>query len=980
MTNKAQYKFKLMLGTTGNRPLANVGYAILANGKILAKGKTTGTGETDVFEVVGLASVKVEIFNPRLNQGKGGYIIPDLHGKNASAILLNNRVLDQISQVQNKSLKMSDVFNNKTSNTTQPPLMIKPEPQTIPLRLKSYIIVELRDHLKRAFKTRLNYDVLDESGKIITIDNKELKGLRTTRAGLTQQHFVEHAVKLRFYGGDLGSVKVSTEQVSPFFAHQDILRTLDVKTAPAITVPNVKNTTLLAGKKNIPIIVDPKTNEIYVLSPQDFKDFLEISGSLTSAMKNVHERREKVNTLMALEAKTPAQIREAEKNLGLAQDDAIKALNQRFKNQADIREVVAFEMFTTADGKQKLNAVRKYTSDSQHVKNKNNRLNKFEYKLNYQVPWKNASDTAKTDHKDGTLMTIDGKKFKENLVKTIKDINVELVKVKGGSSVTYVPDPNIFGITATELVESYQTSESSTVDVQAQWLRLIAGTGYDGTVKWGTQGFQAKGSAYAQAKMVLLEGKKKWLWAYPSLKGWIMEADGVPMGAIRFICGAEIYGFSGAIFAASSAFAVTVSNDGSKQMLTSIAKDPKETLSTRLNSAGRSVLAIKKGQMDDKVSPDNQFNAGINAFAGMQASISPFGGLQWLDPENSKDFSDLAKISPTLGLSAGIGGSADFQLYYDRGAFRFKASIAACYGVGGKGALEFVVDFKNIYQLMRFVAYQLTYVTFKKLVYMLHADFILLHKISMMLPFEEDSSFVQSISAINRKFVVFTQKLKIAEQRIAMCRKINEKGQWLKYLSPESRGCFLYHITRHGLLTRWHDPTESEGWRIIGTDKEYDFPEHKEAVLNLFKSVTVVNHWTNTLQHMSPDGERSAKSISENESELLDFLNLGRRIQGILPLADLKKIKERINQDHNFPENYSSGNKYIDEYLKIRGQRILAYPKDYKIANFGTQEFKQIQLAQHLEKPEIFIAQAPQPIEELDISRYTETDTKTWIA
>ncbi|WEI09271.1 hypothetical protein PYR73_13620 [Acinetobacter soli] len=78
-------------------------------------------------------------------------------------------------------------------------------------------------------------------------------------------------------------------------------------------MPDIKNTTLLAGKQNIPIIVDPVTKEIYVLSPQDFKDFLDVSGSLTNAMKTLHERREKVNTLMALEAKTPEQIREAEK-------------------------------------------------------------------------------------------------------------------------------------------------------------------------------------------------------------------------------------------------------------------------------------------------------------------------------------------------------------------------------------------------------------------------------------------------------------------------------------------------------------------------------------------------------------------------------------------------------------------------------------------------------------------------------------------
>lgn len=977
MTNKAQYKLKLLLGENGSKPLANTAYVITAQGKILSKGSTSSVGETAVFEVVGLTSIQVKIFNPKHNNGKGGYIFPELFNHKASDILINNNVLDSINDLQNKKINLDEIFKNKNQKNAN---ILVPEKKinVTTLRLRPYIIVDLRDHLKRIFKTRLNYDVLDASGNIIKENNKELKGLKTEKAGLTQLYYSNEAVKFRFYNGDLGSVKVSTDLITPFFSHQEVLKIQYVKTAPAVTMPDIKNTTLLAGKQNIPIIVDPVTKEIYVLSPQDFKDFLDVSGSLTNAMKTLHERREKVNTLMALEAKTPEQIREAEKNLGIAQDEAIKTLNQKFKNQADIREVIAFEMFTTSDGRQKMNAMRKYTNESQHIKNKNNRLNKFEYRLNYEVPWNASTQTAKTGHKDNTLMTIDREKFKENFTKTVEGIHAEVYKTKGEKSITFVPDPKIFGITATELVESYKTSDSSTVDVQAQWLRLIASTGYDGTLKWGAKGLQASGSAYAQAKMVLLEGKKKWLWAYPSLQGWVMQIDNVPLGAIRFICGAEIYGFSGAVFAASSAFAVTIDNNSGKQMLSSIKRDPKATLANSLNSSKRAILDIKKGGMDDQVNEDNKFNAGINAFAGMQANITPFGGLQWLDPEKPKDFSDLAKISPTLGLSAGVGGSADFSLYYDKGAFRFKASIAACYGVGGKGALEFTVDLNKIDQLIKFIAYQLTYVSFKKLVYMTENTFMLLHKVSMLLPFEKNNNFIKSVTLINLRFLDFKSRMNMAEQRIAMCRKINAKGQWLKYLSPESRGCFLYHITRHGLLTRMNDPSESEGWWILGTDKEYDFPEHKEAVLNLFKSVTVVSHWTNTLQHMHPDGEISTQSIAVNESELLDFLNLGRK-GGVLPLADLKKIKILINQDHNFPKDYRSGNKYIDEYIKMRGERILAYPKDYMIANFDSQEFKKLQLAQGLVQSDIFLAQAPAPIDQIDSDKYEITRDQTWM-
>jgi len=54
MTNKAQYKLQLLLGDTGNTPLAGVAYTVIANGKVLSQGKTTATGETLIFEVIGL--------------------------------------------------------------------------------------------------------------------------------------------------------------------------------------------------------------------------------------------------------------------------------------------------------------------------------------------------------------------------------------------------------------------------------------------------------------------------------------------------------------------------------------------------------------------------------------------------------------------------------------------------------------------------------------------------------------------------------------------------------------------------------------------------------------------------------------------------------------------------------------------------------------------------------------------------------------
>lgn len=990
MSNQTNYQLQVFQGNNTKKPLSNTKYRISFNGKVIINDKTDLLGKTKFISISGNPIVKLEVYNPKMNNGKGGYIVPSLYYlPDASKIMLGLLTLDDYKLT--KPLTLDNVGKN-SGKVAQRPLVLLPEDKVInkvqQVFLKPYLFVQLLKTDKKVFVTRLNYDVLYSTAKknskdekdIVKVDGKFLKGLRTRRDGLTDFINVDFPVIIKFYGGDLGNINVYTEVLYPFYAHQDIFKIQYVKAAPATTALKIDNTTYLAGKQNIPIIVDPVTKEIYVLSPDDFKEFLEISGGLTKKIKNMHESREKVNTLMALEAKTPEQIRQAEKEMGIAQDEAINEMNKQFKNQADIKEVLAFEMFTTQDGQQKLNAVRKYTKNSQHIQNKNNRLNEFAYKLNYPVPWRSGNHEATAGIATGRFAAIDKAKFQENFQKTVEDISTEIHKVNGEKSITLVPNAalsKMFGITATELVESSETSDSSTVDVQAQWLRLIASTGYDGTVKWGTKGFQASGSAYAEAKIVLLEGKKKWLWAYPSLKGCILAADGVEMGAIRFICGAEIYGFSGAVFAASSAFAVTVGNDSTKQFLTSVKRDPKATVTNAFNTSKRAVLNIKKAEMGEEVPEENKFNAGINAFAGMQANITPFGGIQWLDPENPKDFTDLAKISPTLGLSAGAGFAGEFSLYYADGAFRFKASLALCWGAGGKGGLEFTVDMKNIYMLVKFIAYQLTYVSFKKLTYMLHDDFILLHKVSMMLPFEN----LQKITGnIVRSFEEFKISLAQAEKRIAMCRKINAKPQWLKYLSPESRGCFLYHITRHGWKTRMLDPSEREGWGVLNTDKEYALPEHKQAVINIFQSVTQVSHWTNTLQHMSGEGGVSSKSIAENEKELLEFLNLGNKAGGILPLSNLKEVIAKINHDHDFPEDYESGNKYIDQYIKMRGKRILEYPKDYMITRFDSPEFRQIQIAEGLEKPEIFLVQAPKPIEELDVAMYSnEEENQTWM-
>ena len=43
-------------------------------------------------------------------------------------------------------------------------------------------------------------------------------------------------------------------------------------------------------------------------------------------------------------------------------------------------------------------------------------------------------------------------------------------------------------------------------------------------------------------------------------------------------------------------------------------------------------------------------------------------------------------------------------------------------------------------------------------------------------------------------------------------------------------------------------------------------------------------------------------------------------------------------------------------------------------------EFRQIQLAEGLEKPESFLVQAPKPIEDLDVAMYSHEDViQTWM-
>ncbi|KAB7764745.1 DNA repair protein [Xanthomonas maliensis] len=809
----------------------------------------------------------------------------------------------------------------------------------------------------------------DKDGKQITakdLDGKPIKG-NTDKQGETDRIFTDDKCWFVFNLPGADKLSYTSDAFEPRVGGADAaMYEVSVKSQVAVASPGKGTVSKVNGKVSAPAVLNAHDEELLLLTPEVWKEFEAVSGHIESTFAGVHQSRYALN--QALQGRDPEAIKQAEKDLNGAEDKVAEMLNKDFSKKADLVEVVTFESYNKganapgANGKEQIGLRRRYIPRTKYEQYKQRRIKgvpvnvklSASQKVSHSGPVEGeVGRKASTTHSD--KKTFDAAKFMEDM----KKISTEL---KTGTSVKADPwVADILDMGANQFAETVKKSDNYTVESSAQWMRLVAGAGASSEVSWDTKkgDLKAKASVNAQAKLILFEGKWVHTLAVPSSKGWQMCFGGMDLGAIVFQLACELYGFVGAKAALTGA--VGVSYNGSKASVQPRPRDRQDSLANRFDERsglpradlgdppgpnGARSQRIVPAALNEKPPEDiNGMQVNAEIFAGAEAGLTPSGELQWLPPNQSKPVS-FAKLSLDVAVSAGAGASGQLNIYYANGKFRVKASARLCWGVGAKGALDFVVESAGILEFVKWVYYQLAHAGFKVLVYFARDAFMALSQV-LFLAIARDSDagifLSESLGQINGMLKSVMNSLERADNRYKLVSSINKKSEWLIHATPETRGMLLYALTRHDWATHWNNAPEIQR---KGLDIQVHYlNEHKRAIINVVKCVKLSGEWINMLQHMSMDGSKIADA-GKADGDVMRFLNYGLSLT-----SDLKsEVFDKVNSNPGWrPEGI--GNSYLEEYNNHRRTLLGAFPKGYEVAQLNEMGDQQLAMLDGVVSP-----------------------------
>ncbi len=869
-------------------------------GSYFSYGKTSAAGETKEVETVrGAARCRLEV----LNHHTGEYEAPDLHGVWGTSVFPELSLSEAAGQRRViESVRVKPYFRVRFhTRTGNKPLA--------GARFTAYQIdAQGREAIARD---------LDRGNPITGVTNAQ---------GETGVIFCAAPLVFKFEIPG-SSVKVSSPRWLPFLKGLRTTRyDLTLKTISAASVSRQADPVVtLHGKNSLPILISPADSELIAVPQSAFDEFECISGLLEQVVANGH--RAKLDLSRSLESGRAEDIEAAEKALGVAEDRIKSVLNENFSKAADLKEVITFESIPTgknsATGAKQMGLRRRYLSNDRYLQLKAARLNKAEHKLTIKFSEGPASAGVSVTPKSLGVQAL-----RDSFKKIQSELSVEIGKT----------DPKVISMldeASTQFSDAIVKSERYEVGVDAQWLRLVTGGGASSTFDWKAKKAQIQGNL--QAKLVLCEGKTVARYAFPSLKGWMMKFGGEDLGAIRAVVSCELYGFAGAKFVAAGA--VGVSWQGAKQVVSGIKKDRNAPPLSRQMDPRRGLPVFDPVSPYEAVPEDlNGVKADIDAFAGAEASITPGGQLQWLPPDEN-EFVSFAEVSATLGGTLGAGFNGKVYVYLAKGKFRVRMAAGLCFGVGAKGALEFTVNAEKLFQFAKWVHYQLLNAGVKKLVYIAKDAFMALSQLLLLL-IQEGISLLDGVTAeqarqteaylhiedlcqdIDGSFLDWLKRIDLAKTRNELVRNINRKPALLVHATPETRGMLLYQITRHGTVSHLRD-APSIGGAGLFPDEVHFMPSHKEAINHIMATVQTAREWTNVMEHMTEDGEKSPYPVGRNEGDVIRFLN-----NGISLVEDLPVLMREMNQRKDVKK---TDNTYLDAYLEMRNKARNDFPKGYTV-------------------------------------------------
>lgn len=789
----------------------------------------------------------------------------------------------------------------------------------------------------------------DSNGREVAASDVHGRVVRgeTDLQGMTPRLFCEQDLRLVFRPPGSQSELRSALSEPRVVGQPRLVPVVPMKMHTVVSGPGEGATLELAGKTSVPALLNAADEELLLLTPAVWEEFREVARSIEGSLSAVPRARWQLEE--ALAGRSLEAVAQAEKNLGMAEDRAAAMLNRNFARKTDLVEVITFETYSRkGDGQaqQEVGLRRNYLPRFKYDEFKGRRVmgvpTHVDLGMTTRAGDSEMSVGSATRQKGAAFENFNSRKFMQSLM-TIK---AQISRSVKAPNLQY----DLIELGGNQFSEQVRTSETHSVETSAQWLRFVAGAGASAQAEWDPlhRKTSAKANAGAHYKLALFEAKAVHTWSLPSRTGWMQRYGEIDLGAIVFQMSLELHGFAGVKRALMGAAGVSIDRGAARIDAQPRDRDdsfipgfdivrgmPRADMGDPPGEDGRPSGRLVMAAVGEKPPEGlNGMQVNAEAFAGVEAGLTPAGELQWLPPQQGTPVT-LAKLSLDVAVSAGAGAKAQMYVYYAKGRFRIKVSARLCLGIGCKGALDFVVGVEGMLEFAKWVYHQLAHAGFRELLFFADGVLGYLAKLELLQISSEGSAgrfLLSKFEAAQDMVDDMVRMLEAAERRAELVRRINsasidrkvESGAWLVYATPITRGMLLYAITRHDWMTHMKNPAEIEG--IIDPQVHY-LPDHKKAVIRVVKGVSLASEWQTMLQHMTADGEPSGEEVGKLEGDVMRFLDYGRSLSG-----DLRgKVIDPINAEGD-ASSERLGSSYLEQFVAHRRRLLGHFPKGYEVA------------------------------------------------
>jgi hypothetical protein len=638
------------------------------------------------------------------------------------------------------------------------------------------------------------------------------------------------------------------------------------------------------------LLLDPHNDQVCVVPREHAKTFLQEANQMQSLVQKLVEARDNVFELEAkltqLEAQrfpslgdinnTKLALQKARGAYDAAYDQVKKELGEKgyLATSGDGKELLELlPLAKRKEGSKPKEWARKWT----YVRADKVKSHIRSYKLSGAD---GATSQAKSFLRNGR---IDTQRLKEQFSKLDPKLKAEWVIASDAGYL--MPKVQAW---AEQLNVKANANSPVQFSTEVHLFRYFAGCG--AALEWSPRSGKVGGKLAGKAELNIAQGSCKLEGFLPSPAGWALLMTGAKsgkefhIGVLRLAASANLSAGVGASVAAELAIEVDYSSatklgaKGARKAKNTPTAGPKAKLTELAGNTG--------------------VNAGADLFAGARAGGEFKGALQYQSPEAGDKLEDMAAIGPKVEVQWGAGAAAALMVTYENGKFRFKAKAGVCLGPGAKGELGLEVDAKRVAAFLRWFFHALLNAGFEFLEIVVRRAYEAAVRLSVLLV----EGVIDAYDDIQKAWRDFTEALDREDRRVALMERVLSDPPELRICPPESHGILLWHLSRHGKLTKTtHLAANSENWETLG--------RRKRAIIQVCRWAQCKSQFENMVQHMAQQGTKG--SFADNYAHLLHFMEIGPGNSDYDD--DLRKLYQRLPIDP--PRGYAVAQNHTTAFL-----------------------------------------------------------------